>query len=85
MFPEAPATLMSPVASPQASYELCRPLPSDKLTNDAHILCLAYPSSIFVWVAKWSLVSKLEGYYGYFCRAARLAERKQGTPEVWLA
>lgn len=54
--------------------------------NEAHTL-LTYPSSglVFVWVAKWSPMSKLQGYCRHFYGAVRLTGRKQGMPEVWLA
>lgn len=50
---------------------------SDEHTNDTH--SLAYSSAIFVWVTKWSPMSKLDSYYRYVCRAMSLAGRKWGS------
>jgi hypothetical protein len=49
--------------------------------------CLTYPSPgflVFVWVAKWNPMTKLEDYYRHFYRAVRLTGGN-GMPEVWLA
>lgn len=46
--------------------------------------CLTYPSPgflVFVWVAKWNPMTKLEGYYRHFYRAVRLMG-ENGMPEV---